>query len=60
MSHLHNVMLSNELYKSFTMSELIQELAKLKVQYISGNRILYPLTATQQSILRAFDVDIPV
>ncbi|GHT03559.1 hypothetical protein AGMMS50276_33500 [Synergistales bacterium] len=60
MSHLHNVMLSNEPYKSFTMSELIQELAKLKVQYISGNRILYPLTATQQSILRAFDVDIPV
>jgi transposase len=60
MSHLHNVMLSGELYKSFTMSELIRELAKLKVQYISDNRILYPLTATQQSILRAFGVDIPV
>jgi len=58
-SHLHNVMLSNDLYKSFTMLELIRHLEKLRVQYISGSRILYPLTLTQKTILKAFDVDIP-
>jgi transposase len=60
MSHLHNIMLSKDLYKSLTMSELIRQLEKLKVQYISGNRILYPLTSTQKMIFQAFDIDIPV
>lgn len=60
MSHLHNVMLSEDLYKTFTMSELIRELEKLKVQYIAGSRILYPITAIQKKILQAFNTDIPV
>jgi transposase len=60
MSHIHNVMLSKDFYKSLTMLELIRQLEKVKVQYISGNRILYPLTSTQKMILQAFDIDLPV
>jgi transposase len=59
MAHLHNVMLSADLYKTFTMKELIRHLEKLKIQYISGNQILYPLTSTQKRIFKAFDIDIP-
>jgi transposase len=60
MAHLHNVMLSADLYKLFTMKELIHHLEKMKVQYIAGNRILYPLTSTQKRIFKTFSIDIPV
>ena len=59
MAHLHNAMLSADLYKLFTMKELIRHLEKLKVQYISGKRILYPLTSTQKRIFEALDIDVP-
>jgi transposase len=58
-AHLHNVMLSADLYKTYTMKELIRHLEKLKIQYISDNKILYPLTSIQKRIFKAFDIDIP-
>ena len=60
MSHLHKVMLEKGLYKSMTMKKLLLTLAKLRVQYIQGQRILYPLTKAQKAIYKAFAVNDPV
>jgi transposase len=60
MSHIHAVMANLELYKAWTLKELIRELEKLYVQYISGNRILYPVTKIQKEIFRLFNIDTPV
>jgi len=42
-----------------TMTKLILTLEKLKVQYISGNRILFPLTKEQKQIFDAFGIAYP-
>lgn len=60
MSHLHKVMLDKGLYKHMTMKKLLLVLSKLRVQHVSGQRILYPLTKEQKVIYKAFDVMQPV
>jgi hypothetical protein len=60
MSYIHNVMSVNELYKHMTMKTLVKVLEKLRVQYINGARILYPLTKEQKNILEVFDIKEPV
>lgn len=60
MSRIHKVMLMNDLYKTMTMQKLINILASLKVQYLKGSRILYPITKTQKDILVAFGFHEPV
>jgi transposase len=60
MSHIHHVMTCNKMYKSYTLKELIKQMEKLRVQYISGNRILFPLTKFQKNIFDAFQVEYPV
>ena len=56
---IHRVMLEHGLYMKMTMCRLILILEKLKVQYISGNRILFPLTKEQKDIFDAFGIAYP-
>ena len=60
MSRIHKVMLLNGLYKTMTMHQLINILASLRVQYLKGSRILYPLTKTQKDIFDTFGFPEPV
>jgi hypothetical protein len=60
MSEIHRTMMEKRLYRSMTMKKLIRSLSKLRVQEISGNRIVYPASKEQRAIFDAFDVDIPV
>jgi transposase len=60
LSHIHTIMLKYDMYKKWTLKELIRQLEKLHVQYISGNRILFPLTKSQKEIFRNFGIDPPV
>ena len=60
LSHLHNVMLHQNLYQRMTLKKLLLTLAKLRVQHIRGHRILFPLTKEQKAIYKAFGVKEPV
>jgi transposase len=60
MSFIHKVMIENDLYLSMTMKRLIHTLGKLHVQYISNERILYPLTKEQKKIFEAFRLTEPL
>ncbi len=60
MSGIHKVMMENGLYQDMTMKKLIKTVGKLRVQYINGNRILYPLTKEQKNIFKAFGFKEPV
>ena len=56
---IHRVMMENGLYMKMTMARLILILEKLKVQYINGNRILFPVTKEQKGIYDAFGIAYP-
>jgi len=60
MSYIHNVMVERGLYYHLTFKRLIHTLEKLRVQYINGNRILFPVTKEQSDIFQVFDIEIPV
>jgi transposase len=60
LSHIHHVMLEKGLYKSMTKLELIRCMEKLRVQYIKGDRILFPISKIQKTILDAFGVKYPL
>lgn len=60
MSHIHTVMLNQELYRKMTMKKLLMTLSKLRVQEINGTRILFPLTKEQKVIYKAFGVEEPL
>lgn len=60
MSHLHKVMIDQDLYKKMTMRKLLLILSKLRVQHINGQRILFPLTKDQKAIYKAFAIPEPV
>ena len=60
LSHLHNVMLDQNLYKQMTLKKLLLTLAKLRVQHIHGHRILFPSTKEQKAIYKAFGVKEPM
>ena len=55
-AYIHKVMLEHDLYRTMTMKKLLKALERLRVQYIKGNRILFPLTKTQKTIFDAFDL----
>ncbi|GHU74382.1 hypothetical protein FACS1894188_02420 [Clostridia bacterium] len=59
-AHIHKVMSEHRLYEDFTMQKLIKSLETLRVQYIKGQRILYPLTSEHKEILVAFGVEQPM
>jgi transposase len=58
--YIHKVMMEHQMYKDWTMREMIKNLEKLRVQYIAANRILYPLTKTQREIYACVGLGTPV
>ena len=59
MSEINCIMTKTALYRKMTMRQLVLTLSKLRVQYIKGTRVLFPLTKTQREIFEIFDVAIP-
>ncbi|MDR0288169.1 MAG: transposase [Clostridiales bacterium] len=53
-AHIHKIMSENNLYRTMTMKKMIKTLESLRVQYIKGNRIYFPLTKTQKTIYKVF------
>jgi hypothetical protein len=53
-------MLARGLYKTMTKLELIRNMEKLRVQYIKGDRILFPISKIQKIILDAFGIKYPL
>ena len=43
-----------------TMKKLILTLAKLKLQYVNGVRVLFPVTKEQRTIFEAFEIELPL
>jgi transposase len=60
LSAIHATMSDKNLYAKMTMRQLIRRLAKLRVQEIGDQRIVYPATKTQRQIFEAFDIDPPL
>lgn len=59
MSEINRVMSEHNLYKKYTMQALLSVVAKLKVQEINDQSIIYPVTKEQRMIFEAFEVDVP-
>lgn len=59
MAEINKTMASHDLYKNYTMREMLNLLAKLRVQDINGRRILYPISKEQRMIYEAFKVGLP-
>ena len=59
LSHIHKVMAEKDLYKDMTMKELLIILRKLRVQYINGTRILFPVSKVQKRIFESFSISLP-
>jgi len=59
MAHIDKIMSEQKLYERMTIAKMIKTLERLRVQYINGRRILFPLTAEHKSILDAFGVPYP-
>ncbi|MDR1044445.1 MAG: transposase [Candidatus Adiutrix sp.] len=59
-AHIHKVMDEHKLYRTLTMKKMIRRLETLRVQYINGKRVQYPITAEQKMIFSAFDVALPL
>jgi transposase len=60
LSHMNKIMLEKDLYKRMTMKEMLLILKKLRIQHVSGRRILFPLTKEQKRILEAFSIAEPM
>lgn len=54
MSGINKIMSDMDLYKKYTMKELLRILAKLRIQEINGQSIISPLTKEQRMIYEAF------
>jgi transposase len=54
LSHIHTVMDNNNLYKYYTLKQLMRIIAKRRVQVIGNTRIEYPLTKKQKDIYSTF------
>jgi len=59
LSGIHNVMVDKKLYCKMTMRKLILTLSKLRVQFVKGVRIMFPVTKEQRGIYEAFGVGLP-
>jgi transposase len=56
MAHIHKVMMDNNMYEYMTLKKLLKILERLRVQYINGKKISFPLTSEQKEIFSAFGV----
>ena len=59
MSGINKVMVEKDLYRTYTMKELLHVLAKLRIQEINGQTILAPVSKEQRLIFEAFDISLP-
>jgi transposase len=59
MSSINKVMADKDLYRNYTMKEILRVLAKLRIQEISGQSIIAPLTKEQRMIYEAFNLSLP-
>ena len=60
LSGIHKVMVDKKLYSKMTMKKLILTLSRLKLQIVSGVRVLLPVSKEQRSIYEAFGIKEPV
>jgi transposase len=60
LSGIHNVMVDKKLYNKMTMKKLILTLSKLRIQYVKGVRVLFPVTKEQRDIYEAFNIEEPM
>lgn len=59
MAEINKTMVEHDLYKNYTMREVLNILAKLRVQDINNRQILYPVTKEQRLIYDAFGLALP-
>ena len=59
MAEINTTMDRCDLYKKYTMREMLNLLAKLRVQDINDKRILFPVSKEQRLVYAAFDIDLP-
>lgn len=60
MAHIHKVMAVNDMYESTTLAKMLKTLERLRVQYVNGDRIIFPLTAEQKKFFKVFGVATPM
>jgi transposase len=60
MAHIHKVMSDNDMYERASLKKMIKTMERLRVQYINGHRILFPLTAEHKAIFKAFNIHHPM
>jgi transposase len=60
MAHIHKVMADNRMYESMTLKKMLKTLERLRIQYINGKKIIYPLTSEQKAIFDVFDMRYPM
>ena len=56
MSHIHQVMLKADLYKKYTLREMLRELSKIRCTSIGKKKVQSPTTKSQRDILKLFDL----
>jgi transposase len=56
LSQIHNVMLGKDMYKKWTLKEMLRVLSKQRVQDINDTRVFFPPTKEQKEIFDMFDV----
>jgi transposase len=57
-SHIHNVMLKNNLYDKYTLSEILFEIEKIKLFRHDKDRSISPITKSNRIILEAFGLKV--
>ena len=60
MAHIHKVMSDNNMYEKTSLKKMLKSLERLRIQYINGDRILFPATKEQKEIFKAFGFPVPV
>jgi transposase len=60
MACIHKVMTDNRMYERMTLKKMLKTLERLRVQYINGKRIVYPLTSGQKDVFDAFGIPHPL
>jgi transposase len=60
MSEINRVMCKMDMYRSYTMRELLKTVNKLRIQNVKGQSIINPVTKEQRLIYEAFELNLPV
>jgi transposase len=60
MARIHKVMMDNHMYENMTLKKLLKTLERFRVQYIKGQKVVYPITSEQKDIFDAFGISYPV